>query len=304
MQLHYLQHSEIDKQRWLQAIRQSNNGLIYAWPQYLDAISPGWHALMADDYNLVMPLTHRSKWGTRYLYQPPFCQQLGVFGTVEMSVAIVSSFISAVKQKFRFAEINLNYTNQFSEDKLFFRNNYVMDLSDHYTTLQSRYRHEVVRKDLNRFEKLQLQYEPFENLSLIIDHYQELYADRTPHVKKKDYAALTNLCLQLQTTGNAFGRAVRLPNGDLLACDIFLKDERRIYYLLSATLPNGRTLKANHFLMDSLIKEFAGTDMLLDFEGSDIPGVERFNQKWGSNNQAYFFCKWNNLPWPLRLFKK
>ncbi len=38
-----------------------------------------WDALVLDDYQAVMPLTWRSKFGIRYLYQPAFTQQTGIF---------------------------------------------------------------------------------------------------------------------------------------------------------------------------------------------------------------------------------
>jgi hypothetical protein len=83
-----------------------------------------------------------------------------------------------------------------------------------------------------------------------------------------------------------------------------LKDEKRIYNIASSTLPKGRTLEANHYLFDRLIHEFAGQNLILDFEGSDLPGVARFYEKFGSANQPYFFWKSNRLPAVLRWWKR
>jgi hypothetical protein len=43
--------------------------------------------------------------------------------------------------------------------------------------------------------------------------------------------------------------------------------------------------------------------MILDFEGSDHPGIAHFYENFGSINQPYFFYRHNRLPWPLRLLK-
>jgi hypothetical protein len=76
-----------------------------------------------------------------------------------------------------------------------------------------------------------------------------------------------------------------------------------MYLMISATGPEGRDKGANHFLIDRLINEFAASDLYLDFEGSDLPGVAHFYQNFGGIDQPYFYYYYNKLPWPLRLFK-
>ena len=41
------------------------------------------------------------------------------------------------------------------------------------------------------------------------------------------------------------------------------------------------------FLIDNFIKNNAETDFLLDFEGSNIEGVQRFYKGFGAENQNY-----------------
>ena len=228
---------------------------------------------------------------------------MGVFSAADTDAETIQSFVKVAQQHIPFAEINLNYQNGFATDTLFPHKNYILPLTEAYAAIRSQYTKGLIKKDLERIEKYNLQYRASTNIESTITIYREWYASRTPHVTEKEYARFTQLCLQLQTTGNAFVREVRLPNNELLACNIFLKDDQRIYYILSATLPNGRTLGANHFLLDGLIREFAGSGLLLDFEGSEISSIERIFQKFGATNQPYFFTRWNRLPWPLRLLK-
>ena len=79
MEIKYLKHNQIDKQKWDSAIENAENGLVYALSWYLDIVSPNWDALVVGDYEQVMPVTHKRKYGIKYLIQPPFCQQLGFF---------------------------------------------------------------------------------------------------------------------------------------------------------------------------------------------------------------------------------
>jgi hypothetical protein len=75
-----LLHKEIDKNSGI-CIHHSINRILYAFSWWLDAVCPGWEALIEDDYRAVMPLTGNIKLGIHYLYQP-FTQQLGVSSDV------------------------------------------------------------------------------------------------------------------------------------------------------------------------------------------------------------------------------
>ena len=73
---------------------------------------------------------------------------------------------------------------------------------------------------------------------------------------------------------------------------------------MPTTTPLGRKQYAMHFLLDNLFKEYAGTTRLFDFEGSDLAGVKKFYEQFGSINQPYLHWHFNHLPWWLRLIKK
>ena len=90
---------------------------------------------------------------------------------------------------------------------------------------------------------------------------------------------------------------------ETMATVIMLNDGRRLYNLMNTTTDEGRKNEANYLLFDAIIQEFAGQKLVLDFEGSDLPGVKRFYESIGPENQPYFKVKYNNLPWPIRIIK-
>ncbi|MDE3144726.1 MAG: hypothetical protein KGL19_11265, partial [Bacteroidota bacterium] len=96
---------------------------------------------------------------------------------------------------------------------------------------------------------------------------------------------------------------VKNKSGEILSAAILFSDNRRICNIINATTDEGKKMNANHFLIDNIIQEFAGKNLLFDFEGSNIAGVQNFYEMFGSLNQPYFHWHYNNLPWPLRLFK-
>src|SRR5581483_2982387 len=70
---------KIDHAKWNDCVRFSSNGLIYANTYYLDHIADNWHGIVMNDYECVMPVVWRKKFGIRYAYNVPFVQQLGWF---------------------------------------------------------------------------------------------------------------------------------------------------------------------------------------------------------------------------------
>ena len=299
--IQYIAHQDIDQHRWDACIGHASNGLIYAMADYLNAMSPNWDALVLGDYEAVMPITWRKKMGIRYLCQPAFSQQLGIFFANKGLQEHVPAFLRKLSLRFRLTEIFLNYQNH-TEGITATHTNFVLPLLHSYATIASAYRGDLV-KNLNRTKKFSLQYHTSQNVAEAINLYRQQYGKRM-NMQEQDYSNFIMLAEKLLQEGKAIVRHVTLQNGELLATGLFLKDQNRIYNLSSTTLPNGRTLEANHFLIDGLIKEFAGSGLTLDFEGSDLPGVARFYQKFSPINQPYFFWKSNRLPAVLRWWKK
>jgi hypothetical protein len=83
--------------------------------------------------------------------------------------------------------------------------------------------------------------------------------------------------------GKALIRKVTDGNEKLLALALLLKDERRIYNMMNVVMPDGGSKSANYFLVDELLREFAGSGLILDFEGS-----QKFYKGFGAVNEPYF----------------
>ncbi len=297
--IHYLRRREIDAVKWDACIGAAANGLIYGRSFYLDHMTAGqWDALVLDDYQAVMPLTWKKKWGIAYLYQPPFTQQLGIFPS--SPPALTETFLVHLDKHFRFAEIFLNYQNALPS--LQTRSNFILDLDNPYGQLSGQYKKDLVRK-LRLAERQPMRYSADMDLQNALRLHKKNYGERIPHVKIEHYARFERLCLYLLQHGQLLLRSVTGQEGQLLAIALLPREKGRMYLLQSTTLPAGRDGAANHFLLDQLIREFAGRPMILDLEGSTLPGIAHFYMNFGSRDQPYFFYRHNALPWPLRLLK-
>jgi len=307
MNIVYTPYEKIDKVKWDACITHSLNGLIYAESFYLDTMATNWDAIILGDYQAVMPLPWRKKFGISYLYQPAFSQQGGIFCNRPISIEEINAFIQMAMQQFSFAEISLNYLNtgliELNNVTIRNRNNFVLPLGRGYEKIQNEYSTYIKRK-IKNVANAELTYSQSTNYSEAIDLYEKLYQHRIKGISTADYTQFKKLCLFYSERNRILIRQVHSANNELLAQILFLKDNNRLYNIIPCITEKGKVLLANYFLYNELIKEFAVENIMIDFEGSNIPGVAYFYEKFTKENQQYPTIKFNTLPWIIKLFKK
>ncbi len=304
--IRFLKNNQVDKKMWDECIDQSPAGLIYAKSVYLDCMCPDWSALTNESCDWVMPLTSGSKYGISYLHQPPFTQQLGVFKKNESVNIPWHEILVMAGDKFRYWQYNFNYSTPDIFDASFDvkpATNFVLSLLQGYESIRHSYSNDLIR-NLTKSGRQQLSYLPGASPSVAIDMYQALYGDRMPHVTGTDYSRFKKLVSVLHEEQKIVCRQVLNGQQEIVAIVLLLRDKKRLYNLMNSTTDAGRKPGANHFLMDAIIKEFAGQDLIFDFEGSNLEGVKAFYQNFGAINQPYYMVTYNKLPWPIKLFKR
>lgn len=300
--IQYRQRSQIDPVRWDRCIHDAPNGLIYATSLYLDHMAGQWDAVVVGDYEAVMPLPWKRKLGIKYLYWVPFTQQLGVFAAVAPAAEQVRAMLDVALQHFNYGELFFNYANTgipFAAA----RTNLVLPLSPGYEQLRAGYKNDLL-KNLGKAGKTTLHYHHAVNLSLVLQAFRENYREQIGVMKASDYERFEKLCTKASEQGLVITRGVQGPGGEWLSTALLFRYKERLYLLHSSTIPAGRKVAANHFLLDQLIREFAGSTLLLDFEGSDLPGVAHFYRNFGSTDQAYFVYRFNTLPWWIKWLRR
>ena len=298
-QLYYKQRSEIDTKRWDDCIDKASNGLIYAYSFYLDYTSVNWDCLILDDYEAVMPLPWKKKFGIHYLYQPFFTAQLGLFGN-NLSPISLENFLNAIPHKFKLWEFSLNHHNlfQLQSFNLFERLNYVLPLNQPYDVLYKNYRDNVKRNI-----KKSIQYGGYVKTGIDINDIIELAKQQLNRASEREFENFKSLYSLLQSKSAAKAYGIYSSANLLLASSVFTFSHNRAYYILVGNNPNGRTLGASHALIDAFIKDHAAGDLLLDFEGSDIRNLAFFYSSFGAREEKYPAIKLNRLPWYIKWMK-
>jgi len=296
MSIRHLQRTEIDTDKWDARIASESNGLVYAKSAYLDLMTDDWEAIVLDDYRAVMPLPHRSRLGIRYVYQPSFVQQLGLIGP--HSPAELDACLAKARERFRYGRLNMNHLNRFAGATL--RRNYILDLNRPYEEIATHFRY-TLRRKTKEDRTADMLYKASTSFAVTLEHYRDWLGHRFSEVQDLAYNNL--LRFAEENPDNVLQREVWRME-EMLTSVMLLKDEKRYYAIAMVASEEGKRHEANRFLLTQLIREFAGRPMLLDFEGSDLPGVAMFYEDYGAIDQPYSVVSWNELPVPLRWLKK
>ncbi|MBN2765156.1 MAG: hypothetical protein JXR27_02210 [Paludibacteraceae bacterium] len=283
MKILHLRHNEIDFRLWDDTLSRSVNQFGYAYSWYLNIVSPGWEALITQNYEYIMPLPVKRKYGIPYLVQPVLTQQLGIFSEFEITKDIVQQFVSTIP--YYSYEINLNDCNS-GQNEIIKRTNYVLWLEMSYENISNGYSKNTIR-NIQRALKSGLYIDKSVDKDEFIDFYLSI---------DKNYTNTQEDLLRKLLKEGIKQTLIEIPgirNEDkkLLASLCILKTGRRIIYLVPVSNDEGKKTSAMFLLLDTIIKANASSDCLLDFEGSEIEGVARFYKGFGAVNRPYYVIK-------------
>jgi hypothetical protein len=300
--LKYLEHKNIDYKKWDRCIYNASNSRIYAMSWHLDRTAEKWDALVLGNYEVVMPLPHRTKWGIKYIFQPLFSQQLGIFPNPPDIIS--KQFYIEIRRRFRFADTQINSRNnhveQPEEIKFSGRENYLINLSENYQKIAAGYSQNTAR-NIKKAQKNSLSFVAGIRIEDYLDFKRNNLPTKLPADALKKLKSIIALG-QYKGIGEIYG--VYTNENELCAAVYFCRWKERVIYMNAATSLNGKELGGMFFLLDQFIRENAGSNLLLDLEGSTIPGVARFYKGFGAIPETYHQLKFNRLPLPLKWMKR
>jgi len=290
---------------WDSCIAEAFNGIAYAYSWYLNAVYEHWDALVAGDYEYVMPLTWRKKYGISYIFQSFLSQQHGIFTKQLLNKAIKQAFIDSIPKKFKYIEMSLNQFNLIEPEGFThrLRTTYELDLNLPYQKLYDNFK-KSTQKNVRRTKNKNIAV----NQSISIEQFIQFYKDST--LKDKNIFTTDGF----KTIRRLISAAISHRSGIMLAsyteknelCGIafFVKTHNKAILLLSALNETGRKDKAMYAIINQFIIDHSRMNITLDFEGSEIEEIAYFNEGFGAIPCKYQYIKANRLPYPLNLLKK
>ena len=296
-----LKRKEIDDGLWDALIARSTAETIYPYSWYLDAVADNWSALVEDDYKFVMPVVWRKKAGIKYMYQPLYAQQLGVFSREYVDPLLIRQMLKILYRKFRFGGVNFNEKNLVGEEKpfkVYDKSNYVLGLDHDYETHYKAFSSNA-RRNIKKAMEAPGQLEK----NLPVEELVKLKRENDVIKRsKEDYSWLKRLFETIEQRDAGTIYAIR--NEDVIsAAAFFAFSKNRAIYLLSASSALGKENRGMFRIVDTFIRDHAGSGLILDFEGSDIPSVARFFGGFGAQPETYQYVRFSRLPANLKMLR-
>lgn len=299
----FISNNKIDFDKWNNCIINSVKPKIYALSTFLNAVHSNWDAYVYGDYEYVFPITKFTKWGIKYLAQPTYTYQLGIFSS-ENNPKVIALFIKKMTSDFKLIELRVQ-NDSFDPLRLFNAiklDNFCLPLNHHYDYLSSNYS-KSHKKNIRRADKNNLIIE----VNNDVKEYVQFYSENVPgqvHLTPQNILQLKSICMGFLNEMQIKIYWVKNEKGTPLACACFLFGPiKRITYNSSSN-DLGKDQKALFMLLDQFIKDHAEQNIELDFAGSSIESIAYFFKGFGADHEIFYEVKHNGLPWPVKLFKK
>jgi hypothetical protein len=285
-----LNRNQIDDSRWDLAIQQAVNSLPYAYTWYMDALCTKWIGLIVGDYEFIMPVAVGRKWGILYVYQPLFCQQLGVFYR-RRSDTIIDLMLKMVMKKFVYVNYNVNFDNPGKTPVrgLSKKKNLILKLDGPHSELQKKYADNTIR-NIKKGVKAGLIFEAADMKSCesFTDFYVLHTATKDAKFKSRHIDALKRLVHQFIIHSCCKLYLAKTKEGAICAGVIVLEAPQRIIHLLPAADDYARQNGGMQFLVDAVIRHYEGSEKTYDFEGSSVDSIARFYEGFGAVSESFF----------------
>jgi hypothetical protein len=232
------------------------------------------------DSPIVVPI--QQKWGILYSAQPHFAQYIRV-----PQPDLFPSFMEKLTQKVKLIDLAVDQKIPFPDVHYRERTNYILNLNRPYSEIQKAY-----KKDLKKNLRKQSDEVSFRNdwTDAPFDLHQKIYG-KLSGLRENDYRSLKHIATKLKEQDLAF-QIHAFYQEEIIASALFIKSAKRIHYVMGAPTETGRSFNATFKLLDHVIQENSGHDLILDFEGSDLPNVSSAYQKFNPVKETYYQMQW------------
>lgn len=279
-----LARRDIDEQAWNAAVMDSPYGLTW----WLDAVTEGhWYGLVLGDYRLVLPVALSPaplRRVLRLVNGAAFTQHAGPFG--QGTPQELALLLDAIPRAWTIRKLALYQTELtvLPRRKLSLteRSNHELNLNLPYRAIAKGYRADLRRKLRD--------HPPASLTGWDVSGFMAFYRQHTGSrfgMGQAEYAAQERLLLA--STGHGEGQLYRLDDalGAPIAGLFIARRGQRLVNLMASSSKAGFREHGMARLLDGVIRDNAGQETLLDFEGSDLPGVATFFRGFGAVRVPY-----------------
>lgn len=298
----YINNKDLNVEKYNFCVENAVQSRIYAFSWYLDIVAENWDVLVLNDYEAVMPIPWRKKYGIKYVFPPFWILELGIFSKHE--IVDYSLFFNEIFKKFSWIDLRFNSSNYFESSSNFLvsKEFQLLDISNEYAHIFDNYRKDR-KKDIVKATEFNLSEKWNDSIEKLIELFKENVGKRVSNLKLKEYDILAKLLQKCVEKKVGEVLSIYDENENLVASGFFLKHQKTATILLSATDFKNRNNGANSFLIDCAIKKYQKEIDIFHFGGSSIKSIASYFLSFGAKTHQYYHIKYNNLPFFIRFFK-
>jgi hypothetical protein len=201
--------------------------------------------------------------------------------------------------------MNFNLGNIINPGNFSFRNNttYHLNLRPDIIDIRKAFTKNTLR-NIQKAVQQNIQIKPVNDIGQFMQITSENLKLKSPEIGKDHYSRLKKVIDYALASQSGELLGAWDSENNLIASAFFVKTNQTVIYLAASSNQLGTEKKAMFLLIDTFIGQNAGNNLILDFEGSNIPGVARFYAGFGALPKTYYSIHQNRLPKLLRIFKK
>lgn len=276
-----IKYNEIDFRKYSECLERSEQRNWYARKEVLDELSGNWHILVYGDYEAVMPVNIKIKFGVKLVHMPLFCQQLGVFSHTD-DPEMNGEFLRFLKRNYQVFFYSFNHKNMFSAD-LEKRKNYIIPVSDYATLRRKGYfkgRKSTVKCAQHLLYK---EITAGDDCIGFIEKNFKGLPKKSDFKKFKSYLRFLSLDGSLKLCGAYSGET-------LINLAVLVSEPEQLSLLALINDEAYKDEDGASFLIDRILNLYIG-ERSFDFMGSNIRGIEIFFKSFGAELHDYSFVE-------------
>lgn len=257
----------------------------------MDSVSIHSRTIVIDGHQVLIPVY--KKLFIEQVYVPPMVQRIYMPEALDKE-SFATKLIQELSSSYSAGIVSISEELTFSGISKIKKTNYILSLNQSYEQLSANYR-KGHKLNLKTFYQSQIKIEESTKIEESIKFYNKFSHPEIPVFYKN--ANLLNNCISSCIRHNCgFLLQARDPNDQLIAIAFFSLYHNRLTYHLSCSSPIGKKYSAMYGIIDYMIRKYQNSQIILDFEGSSIPGLALFMSGFGAVEENYFSYRWNRNP--------
>jgi len=305
LELKFLDKTEYGK--WDEFVDSSANGTVFHKCWYIESLAQGYQfklLVIKEDNKIIagIPLCIKKRMNYSFILSPSLVSRQGIVfrkAAEEVSeykkqtqLKEMSEMIAAELKKYSF--FMQNFTAEYQDWQPFMWEGYRADVAYTYILdglkdqerLQQNYSSKL-RNTNKKAEKMEIKVVKDNNINAFIALYKQTFSRQGLEnpVSEKLLRGLFERSFENYSGAIYFARD---KEGNDHSAAFILFDKKRAYYLLSGSDPKYRSSGAGSLLLAEIIRLCSDCCDQFDFEGSNIPAIEKHFRSYGGKLTPYF----------------